>query len=79
VRWLVVVDSSILTAGNSLPAVLKKLLAKASARLAPFSDPVPLSGGETSIEVEGPEDLPGRLETATVIKGVYPSSDLTLY
>jgi glycerate-2-kinase len=79
VRWLVVVDSNVLMDSKTLPAVLKKLLAKASARLAPFSDPVPLSGGETSIEVEGPEDLPGRLETATVIKGVYPSSDLTLY
>ena len=78
-RWLVVVDSNVLIDSKTLPAVLKKLLAKASARLAPFSDPVPLSGGETSIEVEGPEDLPGRLEQAAVVKGVYPSSDLTLY
>jgi len=72
VRWLVVVDSDI------LPSALRNALEKAFAYAAPFCEPVPLSEAETSIEVEGPEDLPSRLEGNQDIKGVYPSSAYTL-
>lgn len=73
-RWLVVIDRTLL-----MPAALEAVLAKACAHAAPSTDPVPLSDGETSIEVEGPEDLPNRLRSNRAIKGVYPSSDYTLY
>lgn len=72
-RWLVVVDRNLMQ--SALEAVLKM----ARAKVAPASDPVPLSGEEVSIEVEGPEDLPSRLASNSSIKGVYPSSDYTLY
>ncbi len=72
-RWLVVIDSDL------LPSALQTVLKKACAHPAPLSDPVPLSNDETSIEVEGPEDLPSRLAWNHGIKGVYPSSDYTLY
>jgi hypothetical protein len=72
-KWLVVVDSKL------VQSMLQKLLSQASAHAVPFSDPVPLSEGETSIEVDGPEDLPSRLKACREIKGVYPSSDYTLY
>lgn len=72
-KWLVVVDSKL------VQSMLQKLLKKASAQAVPFSDPVPLSEAETSIEVDGPEDLPNRLKSYREIKGVYPSSDYTLY
>ena len=73
VKWLVVIDS------KHLKSELPKLLKKASATIVMSSPPVPLSGGELSIEVEGPADLATRLGRHDVIKGVYPSSDLTLY
>ena len=73
-KWLVVIDSNLL-----MPSALQTVLKDACAHTAPFSDPVPLSDAETSIEVEGPEDLPKRLERNHAIKGVYPSSDYTLY
>jgi hypothetical protein len=73
VKWLVVVDSKL------MPSALQTILKQADARPIPASDPVPLSDDEVSIEVEGPEDLPSRLERNQSIKGVYPSSDYTLY
>lgn len=72
-KWLVVVDS------KKRKSVLPALLRNASAHAVASSEPVPLSASETSVEVEGPEDLPNRLESHSAIKGVYPSSDLTLY
>ena len=72
-RWLVVVDSKL------MPAALQTILKQVDAQTIPASDPVPLSEEEVSIEVEGPEDLPKRLEWNQSIKGVYPSSDYTLY
>jgi hypothetical protein len=73
VKWLVVVDS------GKLDAELPALLEEASAHAVASSDPIPLSDAETSVEVEGPQDLPARLEGHSAVKGVYPSSDLTLY
>ena len=72
-KWLVVIES------DRLEAVLPDLLREASARAVESSDPVPLSDTETSVEVEGPRDLPARLHAHSAVKGVYPSSDLTLY
>jgi hypothetical protein len=74
VKWLVVIDTKLL-----MPSALTAVLTKASARADPLIDPVKLSDAETSVEVEGPEDLPRRLERNHAIKGVYPSSDYTLY
>jgi len=73
VKWLVVIDSKM---GR---AALPMLLKKASAHAVESSEPIPLSNTELSVEVEGPDDLPARLESHRAVKGVYPSSDLTLY
>ena len=71
-KWLVVIDSDLVSS-------VLQMLKQVSAQVLPFSDPVPLSDGETSIEVEGPDDLPNRLERNSAVKGVYPSSDYTLF
>ena len=70
-KWLVVLEGG--------EAQLARLLHGTSARLAEAAAPISLSSTEVSIEVEGPDDLPEQLERHPEVKGVYPSSDMSLY
>lgn len=72
-KWLITVDSS---------ANLQKVYQELSALGCAFDEgrqPIPLGGDEQVIQLEGPEDLPSRVEELTAIRKVSPNSELTLY
>ena len=72
-NWLIVVDQ-----GCDLKA-LAEILAKYGAHLVQGADCVPLEPDDLSCQVVGPENLADRLKGEAPIKGVYPSSDYSLY
>ena len=42
-------------------------------------DPIPLGDGEQVLEVDGPDDLPRRLDSQAWVKRVNTNSEQTLY
>ncbi len=71
-KWLVVVER------KAAPNGFHHLLDAAQARVAPGADWIDL-GDDMTIEVDGPEDLPARLDSARGIIKIYPSSDPVAY
>ena len=72
-RWIVTYST------RSDPEAIENALREAGAHRDLREDAVPLDDQETSIVVEGPRDLPERLGNRQGIKGVFPSSEMTLY
>jgi hypothetical protein len=71
-KWLITIDAQ-----TDVMAVLDKLQALGCA-VDKNQIPVPL-GNERVIEIEGPADLTGRAADVPGIRGIYPSSEMTLY
>lgn len=72
-KWLV------LCSAKAAPGEVQALLGAANARALPGADWIPMDGQEMTIEVEGPADLPARIEGRAGIKAVYPSNEPTSY
>lgn len=72
-KWL------ILCSAEAAPGEVQALLGAANARIVPGADWIPMGGQEMTIEVEGPADLPARIEGQAGIKAVYPSNEPTAY
>ena len=72
-RWLV------LCSAKAAPGEVQALLGAASARIVPGAEWIPMNGQEMTIEVEGPADLPARIEGQAGIMAVYPSNEPTAY
>jgi hypothetical protein len=72
-KWLVVVERGAAAGG------LVGLLHAADASPAPGAEWIDLGPDEMTIEVDGPADLPARLDSARGVREVYPSSEPTLY
>lgn len=60
---------------------LRKLRAEIAAHGAAMSDapPIPLGQDEQALAVEGPDDLPARLERHPAVRKVSPDSEVELY
>ncbi len=71
-NWLITV--SIESEPESIEEALNELGAEMSG-----ADPVPMGDDELAITITGPADLPSKVAPGSVIKAVYPSSDLTLF
>lgn len=71
-RWLLT---------TALDEDLGKLRSEIAAHGAAMSDtpPVPLGQDEQALAVEGPDDLPARLEENPAVRKVSPDSDVELY
>jgi hypothetical protein len=72
-RWIVVFH------GRKIEAAMKELMDQASACVVENSEPVPLDSNEITLVVDGPDDLNQRLKGQTLVSGVYPSSEMSLY
>lgn len=72
-KWLVTLDQN-----ADLAAVWERLRSLGCTG-DDTQSPIPLDAGEKAIELEGPEDLPARMHGVPHVRGVYPSSEITLY
>lgn len=71
-KWILTLEAS------TQRGDLREALEKAGSTLDEDTPMIPVEH-DTTVEVEGPADLPRRLRNVPGIKAVHPSSDLTLY
>jgi hypothetical protein len=71
-KWILTLES-----GTQTERV-RQLLEQAGSSLQAHAAMIPVDG-DVAVEVEGPADLPKRIENQPEVKAVHPSSDLTLY
>jgi hypothetical protein len=74
-RWLLVLPETI-----DLPA-MRSSLTELDGDFEIVGNPVPLGGGEISLEVVGKDDadFEAQIKSNSDVLGVFPSSDMTLY